>query len=190
MTFKEDKIKTLKELNKGKDKSKKGSIDKDIIPLITTINSLPNYYTTSSCSGRIIAYSKAKKKNEVKWIFVTHEKTNTTKFLKQLINLPKEDLFLKQESFILHIVAKDLNSAEELLKKARNIGLKKSGIQTIKNKINIEIFYQLGFETIIAKKSKLIINKDYIEELINLGNKNLEKNKEKIKAFKASFSTI
>ena len=35
------------------DKSKKGDLDTKIIPLLNKFNSLPDYYTTSSCSGRV-----------------------------------------------------------------------------------------------------------------------------------------
>src|SRR3989338_3650981 len=61
-------------LNKT-DKSKKGSIDKDVIPLIEEINSKNDYYTTSSCAGRIILLEmKSRKKNECSWIFTKHDK--------------------------------------------------------------------------------------------------------------------
>lgn len=36
------------------DLSKKGSIDEDIFSIVTFINNNDNYFTTSSCSGRII----------------------------------------------------------------------------------------------------------------------------------------
>lgn len=38
------------------DASPKGSIDTPIIPLITEINTIPQFVTTSSCSGRISVY--------------------------------------------------------------------------------------------------------------------------------------
>jgi len=61
-------------LNK-KDKSKKGSIDKDIIPLIKLVNSNDDYYTTSSCAGRIVLLEmKSRKKNECRWIFTKHDR--------------------------------------------------------------------------------------------------------------------
>lgn len=40
------------------DLSRKGNIDESIRELITFINSLDEYVTTSSCSGRIIVVSK------------------------------------------------------------------------------------------------------------------------------------
>ena len=43
------------------DASPKGSIDTPIIPLIASINTLPQFVTTSSCSGRISVYLEGEK---------------------------------------------------------------------------------------------------------------------------------
>lgn len=43
------------------DASPKGSVDTPIIPLITEINTLPQFVTTSSCSGRISVYLEGSK---------------------------------------------------------------------------------------------------------------------------------
>ena len=40
------------------DLSKKGSIDDQIMELVQFINSKENYFTTSSCSGRISVFSE------------------------------------------------------------------------------------------------------------------------------------
>ena len=42
--------KEKKEFLSKKDKSRKGSIDNKIKKLVNKINSLPDFYTTSSCS--------------------------------------------------------------------------------------------------------------------------------------------
>lgn len=39
------------------DLSRKGAVDDRINAVVDTLNSLPNYYTTSSCSGRTIVFS-------------------------------------------------------------------------------------------------------------------------------------
>ena len=67
--------KEKKDFLRKKDKSKKGSIDKDINPLVNEINSKDDYYTTSSCAGRIVLLEmKSRKKNECNWIFTKHDK--------------------------------------------------------------------------------------------------------------------
>ena len=40
------------------DMSKKGSIDDQIVDLIQYVNAKENYFTTSSCSGRISVFSE------------------------------------------------------------------------------------------------------------------------------------
>lgn len=44
-------------LNEKLDISRKGSIDEPIVDLIEYINCESNYYTTSSCSGRIVIFN-------------------------------------------------------------------------------------------------------------------------------------
>ena len=45
----------------GKDDlSRKGSVDQPIIGLVDHINALDQYYTTSSCSGRIIVFTEVR----------------------------------------------------------------------------------------------------------------------------------
>lgn len=60
---------------KKKDKSRKGSVDVDIAELVSCINSEEDYYTTSSCAGRIVLLEmKSRKKNECNWLISKHSK--------------------------------------------------------------------------------------------------------------------
>lgn len=55
--FAAEKLRVLKEKD---DSSRKGSIDSHIIELVKYINVHSNYYTTSSCSGRILIFCEVK----------------------------------------------------------------------------------------------------------------------------------
>ena len=115
-----------------KDKSKKGSIDKEIKKLIDKINSLENYYTTSSCSGRILLLTapKSGRKEEAKWIFSSHNKINFNeikKILKEIKDI-KDDVWFKAEAAILHIASKTVDDAVKLMNISRNIGFRRSGL--------------------------------------------------------------
>src|SRR3989338_2543424 len=122
------------------DKSKKGSLDERIIPLITLINSKERYYTTSSCSGRVYFWKGSGKKNETEWLNVSHD-IISPHFL-DLYSFDSHSLervlWLRLEGFILHVACKDLNAAEELLEVARGI-YKKSCLLSTTNKIIVEI---------------------------------------------------
>ncbi len=73
-----------------KDKSRKGHIDKDITKILNKINSKKDYYTTSSCSGRIVLLEmKSKRKDECNWIFTKHDKIKHNKIIKTLNNIKK-----------------------------------------------------------------------------------------------------
>ncbi len=55
------------------DKSKKGGIDENVLPILKLINAHDDYYTTSSCSGRVYLWRGSGKKNETEWLRVSHE---------------------------------------------------------------------------------------------------------------------
>lgn len=66
------------------DKSSKSHWDKKIIPLCKKINSLKNYYTTSSCSGRIVIMIDVDKKAEGLFLKVYHDLISFKQFKKDL----------------------------------------------------------------------------------------------------------
>ena len=103
MNFKKEKLYFL---NK-KDKSKKGSIDKEILPLINKINSHNNYYTTSSCSGRIVLLiKKSDKKTDTKWLFKKHSNVKFNEIKKALTNISQYEIWFRFEPAIFHIACK------------------------------------------------------------------------------------
>ena len=56
--------KQKKESLSGIDQSKKGSFDEAIEDLIIYINSLSDFFTTSSCSGRTIVFTQVCKRDK------------------------------------------------------------------------------------------------------------------------------
>ena len=179
MTFESDKKTTLTKI----DKSKKGKIDKEVLPLIKKINSSKNHYTTSSCAGRIIILARIGKKNQAKILFITHKKTNLKQVKAALKKLPKYDVWFKFEPLIMHIASRTLEHAQQLINKARAIGFRRSGIQSTKSRFVSELASTERIEAIIAQKEKLIVDDTYLKQLIKQANKKLEKNKIKIKKF-------
>merc|ERR1712142_869662 len=64
----------------GVDLSRKGNIDAHVQPLVSFINEQSDYFTTSSCSGRILVFiqsleesGKIKKRN-CEWLLTTHDR--------------------------------------------------------------------------------------------------------------------
>ncbi|MBI2651298.1 hypothetical protein HYX01_02410 [Candidatus Woesearchaeota archaeon] len=168
-----------------KDKSKKGSIDIKIKNLVDKINSFDDFFTTSSCSGRIllIAQHKSGRKDKAEWLFSSHNKINFKKIKskKSLEKLPKKDVWFKMEPAIVHIACKNFENASKLLNLARNIGFRRSGIISIgKNRLILELISTEKLDAIIGKNGKLLVNESYFKILIRESNKKLEKTWEKI----------
>lgn len=163
-----------------KDKSKKGVIDEGIKRLVDLINSLPDYYTTSSCAGRILIFCPGDKKRLTKWLFVSHKKVffaQIKKCLSLMPNLmPKQDVWFRQESFILHVCCSNVEAAQRLLDVCSKLGLKRAGITTTKRKTLVELLGTEHFDTIIAKDGQLLVNDAFLKVLIEAANKRLNKN--------------
>ena len=66
------------------DKSSKQSWDEKIKDLCEKINQKENYYTTSSCSGRVVVMLDKEKKGPCLFKFVSHDLLDFNKFMKDL----------------------------------------------------------------------------------------------------------
>ncbi|RLE38802.1 hypothetical protein DRJ17_02945 [Candidatus Woesearchaeota archaeon] len=174
-----------------KDKSKKGSIDSGILNLVSLINSQQDYYSTSSCSGRIVLIEReeAKEKDKAKWLFSSHDPVNKSLFLKKLyeINLPEKTVWLRQEPLILHIRCRTLQSAFNLLNDVRKLGLKRSGVIAANKRVTIEIIGTERMDVPIAENRKFLIDENYLLYLIEKANAKLLLTKEKIKMLEKIF---
>lgn len=167
-----------------KDKSEKKSIDKDIIKLVNLINGKEDYYTTSSCSGRIEILEITGERHANK-LFTFHDSVKLENIgnIIEKINKTNKKVWFKQESLILHVCCKTIEDANKLLKIAREIGLKRSGIIATDKKITTEIINPEYMLTIIGGKGKLLIDKNYFNILIYEANKKMGKNKRKTEEF-------
>lgn len=191
-TFDRQKQSILLKLYKP-DKSKKGTVDKPITKLIDFINNLEDYVTTSSCSGRILLFyeNSNKKKNQCEWPYVTHEVSKFSEFYKSLkefekiysSKLKEGTLMLKQESLILHVQCKDLESAKKILMIAQTNGFKHSGITALSKKIIVEISGSLRIENLIGIGGKILVEKDYLKEVLKKANERFKENKKRTDKF-------
>ena len=161
MTFTNQKKTYLAKL----DKSKKGGIDEKVISLLETINALPDYYTTSSCSGRVYLWKGTGKKSETQWLKVSHDLIEEDFF--ELID-DKGLVWLRLEAVILHIACKDLKAAHTLLEKARKF-YKKSCILSASSKIIVEVRGSEFIEMPLYKDGALLFSGEFswLQDLLN-----------------------
>ena len=181
MTFNNQK----KSILSRKDKSDKGQIDKRIKPFVDLINSKRDYYTTSSCSGRIGILTEGKK-GQAKWIFKTHEPVKPNQITHVLEKQKDQKLWFRQEPLILHICCRDIKPAQKLLSITQKAGFKRTGIIGINKRILVEVKSDEIIFTPIYKDTSLT-PKNYIKLLVKEANKKLKQNLKKIGKLEKAF---
>ena len=168
------------------DKSSIGQIDKHIRELCEKINTNENYFTLSSCSGRISLHRYATSKMRSIWKFVSHEKVSLNELLKEL-EVVEEPLFFNQESTILHICCKTQENAKYLIQKAKEAGWNQCGIIAFSTKIVVELIVDADLKLPLTNSKELLVSHQYLEELLGYANKNLEISWSAIDKLKESF---
>ena len=169
------------------DFSKKGSVDSKIKALVGRINSKKEYYTTSSCSGRIIILAEGKTRKDVKWIFVSHSNAKLSEIKKAIRKIPKKTIWLKFEPMILHACCDSLDSAQRIVNLAKQSGFKHSGIMSSGKRILAEIRGTDFISAPIAFNGKISVDDNCLKKILAEASKKMKINEIKIKKFMACF---
>lgn len=163
------------------DKSSIGKWDEKILKLCEKINSLENYYTTSSCSGRILVMQDKEKKGPNLFSLVSHDTIEYENFMKSLPkNFEKLDLKFKQEPLILHVMCKDLEGAKKLLEMAQLSGWKRSGIIFAEKRIAVELLSTEKLEFPLVYDGEFLVDEKFLKVVLKKANENLKRGWKKI----------
>ncbi|MEM2956277.1 MAG: hypothetical protein QW041_01750 [Candidatus Pacearchaeota archaeon] len=169
------------------DKSSAGCIDSAISSLVKKINLKENYYTTSSCAGRIVLMPETGKKSKNVFLKIWHEPISFNEFKEILYCSIKSYtgiIYLKHEPCIMHVACNSLEKALPLINLARQSGWKKSGIISIRpEKVVCELVSTEILAAPIAINKKVLADDNYLKTLISECNKKLVMTREKIRKF-------
>lgn len=182
MGFKTDKDRALRKFKKAE---QAGEVDKPITYLLSYINSLKDFYTTSSCSGRVILLHEfGDRKIDTKFLVKEHERIDLDALMRIEITDLQGTVWFKQEPFIIHIAAKTLDRAVEMLELGMKAGLKHSGVFVFKPaRYILELNGTQHFDVPIISDGKLVVTRDYLAYLVKLANEKMQKNLETRKKF-------
>ncbi|MBW00536.1 tRNA wybutosine-synthesizing protein 3, partial [Eschrichtius robustus] len=161
------------------DLSRKGSVDEDVVELVQLLNGREQFFTTSSCAGRIILLDQGINGSEVQkqnccWLLVTHKpcvKDDVIVALKKA----NGDAILKFEPLVLHVQCRQLQDAQILL----------SSVSLVHKSSYLNCSLQAvrsthGLEVPLTHKGKLMVTEEYINFLIKIANQKMEENKKRI----------
>ncbi|CAM8906693.1 unnamed protein product [Rhodiola kirilowii] len=196
MEFEKRKASTLSSLGASEtDKSPKGSLDTPIIPLLNAINLHPNYYTTSSCSGRVSILSTPtsstvqKKARGGSWIYITHDFADKDAVLDVLFRIEDDastqqcDVVFRFEPLIIAVECRDVASAQKLVSVAVAAGFRESGISNVQKRVMVGIRCSIRMEVPLGEKGRILASREYVGFLVEVANQKMETNRKRTDGF-------
>jgi tRNA wybutosine-synthesizing protein 3 len=176
----------MRKLEKAK---KKGEVDPEIVSLLDYLNSLEDFYTTSSCAGRITLLHDVGSKRDNEWLGKWHRPVELEEVMEALKEMPGRGVvWFKYEPSILHIVARRLDGAGKILRTARNHGFKRVGVMALKKeRYMIEICSTEKVDAPLAEDGRFLVDREYIKYLIDLADKQFKEGREKLGRLEEGF---
>ena len=162
--------------------------DDDIAELIELLNGFDDYFTTSSCSGRVIliCIPDIGAKEEAEFIAKWHREVSKNEVLKAMgiWKAPDGELWLMSQSPILHVSCVSMEKAKQLLNLAIESGFKYSGIKAITMKrVMVEIMSTERMDVPVGRDGVIFCSEPYLDFIISKANFMLERGKEKLRRF-------
>uniref|UniRef100_A0A8C7IF27 tRNA wybutosine-synthesizing protein 3 homolog n=1 Tax=Oncorhynchus kisutch TaxID=8019 RepID=A0A8C7IF27_ONCKI len=135
----------------------------DISHIVSAINNSAYYFTTSSCSGRILL---------IDGVSDTPDKCHMG------------DLMSDLEIFVLHVQCRQLEDTQLLHSLAINSGFRNSGLTVDKKgKIITAVRSTHGLVVPLSHKGQVLVKEDYIYFLVEVANQKMEENVKQIERF-------
>lgn len=179
--FDEGKNKALEKLNKA---LKEEQVDKKILPILNILNKSENFFTSSSCSGRVVLLELPElgDKKNADFLGKWHKTINKSDVLKAAEKTKKQNqMWLLAQPPIMHVFCKNIDSANLLMKTSIASGFKHSSFKSTKEKIIVEICSTERLDFPIGKKGKILCDNTHIDFLIEIANNIITRSEEKIK---------
>ena len=167
-------------------------VDEKALPIVKKINGIADFFTTSSCSGRIavLEIPTFGKKRKAKFLGKWHRKVNFEEIEEALKKSERGEIWFLVQSPIFHVSAISMSSARKLLNVANQSGFKYSSIKAVNGKIVIEILSTERIDSPIGKDGKIYGKNEYIKLLVEIANKMMEKMDKKLKRLEKNLDML
>lgn len=187
--FIEARRKAIKSLHEAMEK---GEVDEKIIPIVNKINSISDYYTTSSCSGRIaiLEIPSVGQKRKAKFLGKWHNGIGYEDAIKALKKSSKGEIWFLVQSPIIHVHAISMASARKLLNVANQSGFKYSSIKAINGDIVVEILSTERIDCPLGKDGNIYGSEEYLHLLVEIASKMIERMDRKLKRLERNLSVF
>ena len=161
-------------------------IDEQMVAVCRTIGKTKNYFTSSSCAGRIMLLDVCKEgdKRESDFHRKWHREVNFDEVLDGVKAQTKGILWLRAEPFIIHIICSSLDYARELLRVKDKAGVRRGGISVAKEgKFLVELTGTQYLSVPVKDNGEIIVTEEYLSKLVEYANKKMRLNYERLEKF-------
>jgi len=177
-----------KQLSK-EDKSNIGEWDLKIADLCNKINRNTNYYTTSSCSGRIVLLKASEEKQPGAFLYRTHNKISFSQLKKSLEKVKYDGLVeFQQTSCIMHIACLTLEDSQDIVNKAKESGWKRSGLMATGKRFMVELHSTENMSFPIMTNKVILVDDNFLRLVVEIANNKLERCWKKIERLKQAIN--
>ena len=181
-SFLQAKEKAMETLKKAMENNE---VDKKAIPIIEKLNGIDEFFTTSSCSGRIAIMELPSIGNKIDARFLGKwdDKIEIQDIKNALENAEKGEIWMLAQPPIFHVSASDVNAASKLIKVAKQSGFKNSGIRSIGKRVTVEVRSTEEVDVPLGIDGKLLCDEKYLSLLVSIANEIMDRIEKKLKVF-------
>lgn len=162
------------------EKAKAGKkADEKMKGLVDFLFSKKDYFATSTCSGRILLIQLDEKEAKKPKAFLAkwHELPSFEQVWKAVLKPSRENLWFKQEPFVIVIGTTGLENAKKTISICRNNGVKKCGIMACEQgKFLVEIMGSHYMSFRAKEKNTIIIEKQAFKKEFEIASAKLQAN--------------
>lgn len=168
-----------------------GKADLQMIPLLRFIASRKEFFTSSSCAGRILLLKLDSKGSKAESAFIQrwHRKVKFPELWSGLQKCcARKEIWFKLDPFILHVGTDSLENGRRLLKVMQNAGIKRGGIVCAKEgKFLVELIGTQSIALPVKMNGRMLVEKHYLKWLLGKANKKLGLNYAHLKRLESAF---
>lgn len=188
-SFLQAKEKVMETLKKAMENNE---VDKKAIPIIEKLNGIDEFFTTSSCSGRIAIMELPSIGNKIDARFLGKwdDKIKIQDIKNALENAEKGEIWMLAQPPIFHVSASDVNAASKLIKVAKQSGFKNSGIRSIGKRVTVEVRSTEEVDVPLGIDGKLLCDEKYLSLLVSIANEIMDRIEKKLKVFERKIEEL
>ncbi|MBN2066653.1 MAG: hypothetical protein JW771_07615 [Candidatus Thermoplasmatota archaeon] len=157
-------------------------VDAQILSLLDDLNAFDEYYTSSSCAGRIVVLELPciGDKQHAHFLGKWHHQITVEDVTVAVKKATSGLIWILAQSPIVHVGATTTASANHLVNLANSCGFKHSTLKSAGKKFMVEICSTERLDAPIGNNGTLLCRGEYLDLLVTIANEVMERSQQKL----------